>query len=595
MDAKINRSWFEMKDLRRRRMSNVVWIPLRQSETISNDKYGHDGFREEFVGSGSVMVPLDLQEKAESLGWGDIGPSHFQCHWATKESYKPAEAFQVRDDENLGVELILCQNFDGAEPAIWHLNQDLVFALGLLREGDKWVRPEEDYIEVVRLKRDNNDRPILFEIRAEHLKDYLAARGMRLRIARFLSREGVFQNTDQFGWGEGLHADPENSADVRFEIHVNKIHEGGFPYGGKKAVFHFQRNDIDPNDDVPIMGPETNENVTSESWTFDSEGSALFRIEGEFWINEWIEPSAHSPRVRRDDVPSSCEFIVDASGERMNADDLDDEDIGRWLWFRSDVFEAATKRRGARFEWFTRDTGSITPLPGYSIHFGINESHLLTIYASDIGRLPEWLRRFWVGYNVAPEGKVSHELLQSQVQATPASSKAPEPFFSLVLERLDYLSEERWGEKLFRSHADQYEIAQTVNRFRATSLTGLYSLAKDISRLVADRINIELLHKIAPPEKGTKLGSLKSLERVLAEITCNRDEAKSILTPLVGVYELRLADAHLPSSKVSDALRMAQINETSHPLDQGFQLIESTVVALQRISLIIDTSNTENE
>jgi hypothetical protein len=88
-------------------------------------------------------VPLAKRDAAKELGWDDIGLMHEQGVWATKEFYKPAEVYQYNTNENLGVELAMIQHFDGAEPRQWHLNQDLIFALGLLREGDFWVRPLE--------------------------------------------------------------------------------------------------------------------------------------------------------------------------------------------------------------------------------------------------------------------------------------------------------------------------------------------------------------------------------------------------------------------------------------------------------------------
>ncbi len=278
----------------------------------------------------------------------------------------------------------------------------------------------------------------------------------------------------------------------------------------------------------------------------------------------------------------------------MNADDLKNEDIGRWLWFRSEVFEAAMARRGATFQWYTRDTGGIFPIPGYSIHFGINESRLLTVYAYDIARLPEWQRRFWLGFNVTPEGKVSRELLDSQVRAEPAKTKAPEAFFAAAMENLDTAAEARWGERIFRGHGEVEQLSKTVNRFRAHDQSGLYSLAKDISRLVIDRINVDLLHKVVSPNGGDKLASLKSLERVLASLCGDADQARSALTSLVGVYELRLADAHLPSSKIGDAMRLVPVDEESHPMDQGFQLIEATVLALQNIRMMIERPAASN-
>src|SRR5260221_4275808 len=166
--------WFEMKDIRNRRIADAVWIPLRTIESIIEEgKYGYPGYRHEFFGLGSLAMPLAKREAAKKLRWGNIGLSHEVGIWAETEFYKPAEIYWYNPKEELGIELAMVQHFDGAEPRQWHLNQDLVFALGLLREGDSWVRPSEDYVSVARLRRDASGDPIALDIRTESLRDYL--------------------------------------------------------------------------------------------------------------------------------------------------------------------------------------------------------------------------------------------------------------------------------------------------------------------------------------------------------------------------------------------------------------------------------------
>lgn len=192
--------WFEMKEIRGRRIADAVWIPLRVAETIVEEgEYGYPGYLKEFFGLGSLAVPLSKRAAAQKLGWSDIGISHDQGIWSTDEFYKPAEIYQYNTKEDLGTELAMIQHFDGAELREWHLNQDLVFALGLLREGDAWVRPLEDYAPVVRLRRDAGGKPIALEIKNEYLRDYLCARGYFLRISWYRTRNAIVTDVDDAG------------------------------------------------------------------------------------------------------------------------------------------------------------------------------------------------------------------------------------------------------------------------------------------------------------------------------------------------------------------------------------------------------------
>ena len=100
-------------------------------------------------------------------------------------------------------------------------------------------------------------------------------------------------------------------------------------------------------------------------------------------------------------------------------------------------------------------------------------------------------------------------------------------------------------------------------------------------RLFADRIDIAPLQKIAPPPAKEKWGSLKSLEKYLATIVAP-EEAREIMGPLFGAYELRLADAHLAGSDLDGSFKLVEIDPKAPPLAQGFSLINNITRAIWR-------------
>lgn len=60
----MDKTWFEMKEIRKRRMSNAVWLPLRVSDRMTHEgTYGYVGYKEEFLGVGSVAFPMEYREK----------------------------------------------------------------------------------------------------------------------------------------------------------------------------------------------------------------------------------------------------------------------------------------------------------------------------------------------------------------------------------------------------------------------------------------------------------------------------------------------------------------------------------------------------
>lgn len=564
-----------------------MWIPLRAVNTIEEvGNYGKVGYKREFYGAGSLAVPIENKGKAKELGWMHVGIGNEHRPYVESGRYVPSDVYEHHSGEMIGIPLVLQQRTNCEEVRVWHLHQDFVIALRLLGENDTWVCPDEGYIEVARLLRYPDGRPYLLEVRAEHLRDYLCARNMSLYVTSYRSREAVVEDASHISWQDNPAT--EISDMDRWEGRVVAIHEGGRGYGAETAVFHVARTDVDPGEDVPTFDFPSDDSVSSKSWVVKDKGRKLFYVQGELWRNEWIDPGELSPRIREDEIPSTVFFITDAAGKRESKHTL--VRGSRWLWFRPAAIMALSHRRGGSLRWYTKDTGSVKCSPDYRVHFGINKLGLVNVYAKDIGLLPEWQQRIWAGFNISPEGGVSEELLASQMRAMPARTQAPEGFLSDAYSTLNKVVTEKTGKPLFREHAQRADLLRLAHRFRAADQAGLLSLAKDLARLTADSIDTKLLQNIVSPPKDEKWGSLKSLEKVLA-LVISPEQARKTLSPLVGIYELRHADAHLPSSDVSVALALVGIRSESSTIEQGYQLLYSLVSALYRIAEVIGKLN----
>ena len=580
----MDQNWFEMPEVRRRKLANAVWIPLRASHRIEKKgRYGYAGFKEEFYGVGTLTVPIENRREAEKLGWMNIGLSHQHSGGFEDGKYVPADIYQHYNWKFPGLHLVLDQFLNSAEHPEWHLNQDFVITLGLKQETNIWVRPKENYIEVARISKRKDGTPYLLEVRASHLRDYLCARGMALYVTSYRKRVEILEDASNISW-------PENSAkeinnNDRWEGRVSEIHKGGMRYGAQAFVTHVARTDVDPEEDVPVLGQPTDENIASESWTKEHTGVKLYRVAGELWRTEWVEPASKSPIVRGDEMSSTTFFITDAEGNTESRKTLVAE--GRWLWFKPEVMPVLAHRRGGSLSWYTRETGEIACSPGYGVHFGVNSLALINVYAKDIALLPEWQQKIWSGYNVSPEGKVSAELLASQVDAIPANTQAPEEFLANGLELLNSLAETKLGITLIRQHKEIPHFLIRAHRFRATDKEGLFALAKDLTRLTAERIDTAELQKIIAPPKGEKWGSLKSLEKLLAtKIT--PDLARTIMGPLFGIYELRKTDAHLPSQELSEAFGLVDVDQSAPYVTQGYQLLCAFVSCIYSICRVLE-------
>ena len=91
----MDQQWFEMVDVRRRKLNSAVWIPLRASQTVESlGKRWHLGNRYEFFGAGSIAVPLDKRAGANTLGWMEVGIRHTHKGGVQEGRYVPADVFE---------------------------------------------------------------------------------------------------------------------------------------------------------------------------------------------------------------------------------------------------------------------------------------------------------------------------------------------------------------------------------------------------------------------------------------------------------------------------------------------------------------------
>lgn len=567
----MDQDWILQKKETRRAFSKSTWVPLRAAVDNEHGNVKNVGYSNEFFGCGSVAFPPENREIAEKLSWGDIGLSGTISPYAYEDGfYSTIDEYQYNDKEPMGVHLVLELPLPVVGGRQWILNPDLVAALRLIKEGAHWVRPEENFVVVAREILDENGEQRLIEIKREYLLDYLAARNLALRLSYYRQRvENV--TTLETSHHAGLESHQEERDGGRYELLIRDIND---IFGGSWAMFRAWRTDVDEDEDAPVMGPETNENTDYESSRGHKGGYEGVRVEGEFWRDEWIDHQGISTRVRGDADKNLPQFIVETDGTRLASSELNSEDIGRWLWFRSSIVNELIDLRGFSLGWYTAETGCIKSTSGYSIHFGINSSDLITIYAYDIARLPAWEQHIWAAQNVVPDGKVSSELLDSQVKAQPASTHAVEELLFEVMAMLENGFREAFDVPLFTHDINRLEAMKHISRFASKDQASLLRLAKELVRIFSDRLDVRELRKLSTHSNKDKLGSNKLLEDVLAQ-KVGPEKARKVFGPIAGAYDMRVGDAHPTSSKIGDALRLAGIDNSNSFLRQGEQLISN--------------------
>lgn len=540
MTKYLSPEFFELADIRA--IQGRSWIPLRQEDEIAHESpfEGICGIRA-YAGIATLAVLPADRDVVDAFTWSDIDTSTHRPG-LDNGHYRPADVHCDWSEERniVGTRLVLAQARGGGgfEPQTWHLHPDLVIALKLEREGDTWFRPEEGWVEVARLKRGDDDRPVLLEIRAEMLSDYLAARGMALFVSSYHERTAYFAGKPPYQWA-GEHRETKADRDAREQY----IATADFP---------------------PERGYK-------------------YRGLGALWRTEWFEPGTQSTRVRGDAEPDEVTFAVGTGGERKTAGQC----IGAmtYIAFQPALVPALLRFRGGSLGWYSRDTGGLAGADT-GIHFGVNSLGLITIFAKDIANLDGWEQRIWAAHSTAMDGGVSTELFDTQMNCKPAATKAPETQIKDALDGLDDAFRERFGVPLLRENEAVVRLLRRTHRFRAVEHDGLLALAKELNRLLMERVDMDALRGPAAIGKD-KLGTLKALERLL-EQSLDPADARAMMAPLFGINDLRNADAHIGSSLVESGMVRAKVDQSgAHPVEQGRQLLETFVETLREISAAI--------
>lgn len=567
----MNQDWILQTKETRRTFTSATWVPLRASSSDEQGEVQDIGYVSEVFGCGSVAFPPKHREVAEQFGWSDIGIGrNVQPHAYKDGYYSSIEQFQYNDKEPIGVHLV----FEHPQPVVggrlWILNPDLVVALHLIKDGKDWVRPEENFAVVAREIVDDKGHHRLIEIKREFLIDYLAARNLLLRVSYYRQRVENVRTLEGSAYAK-LEDRQDQRDGGRFELLIRSLND---VYGGSWALFRAWRTDVDGEEDAPVMAPENNENTAFESSKGHRSGFEGVRVEGEFWRDEWIEHQGQSVRVRGDADQTLPQFIAETDGTRIASADLDNEDIGRWLWFRSSVVSELLDHRGFSLHWYTAETGGIRSTSGYVTHFGINSADLITVYAYDVARLAAWEQHIWAAHNAVPDGKVSNELLAAQVKAEPASTHAVEELLFKSMRMLEAGFRKEFNVALYTHDIDDAAAMQHVSRFASKDTASLLRLAKELVRVFSDRVDVQALRKLSTRADKEKLASNKLLQDVLAQ-KIGPEKARRIFGAIAGAYDMRVGDAHPTSSSVGDALKLAGIDESGSFLRQGEQLISN--------------------
>jgi len=570
---KLSKEWFELKDLRKRYFSKSTWVPVYGTNTIDEtEAYPSVGYTSEILSIGAAVIFHKHRAESEKQDWHHFSLGESSAYLNEQNVYSNPDTFTDNSGSKIGFRLVLSQSMNSGHPLRVEIHQDFIFAYGLVEDGDKWLKPSAGYDEVIRVQRDDDAVIKFVEIRMEYLRDYLAARSAALRLYYYRERDAVIANRPEYGWNEPHYISDEQHD--RCEVRITEIDKSGGMAGSTWAVFTARRTDIDPDEEIPDFSSNSDENTESESRHGKRETvNTAYRVQGELWRAEWIEPYSKSERLGWNEPEEDFVVSVDAESKKVSLESLNHETIGKYLWFSPNLVGSLLANRNGVLNWYTNETGGVSADGPHGIHFGVNKLGLINIYAYDIARLSVWERRIWVAHNIKPNGGVSAELLKAQQECRVADTKAPENLIGEAINWLRGCCEEKYQVDICKEHHEIEEIATRLHRFRAIDENGLRGLGKDIVKFTIERFDKKALKQILKLKKSD-LGTLKLLQLILTSVT-SEEFSKNHMAPLFGAYDLRGSDAHLASSDIEAAYTRINLDRSQPFIIQGQMLIQN--------------------
>lgn len=513
-DAHSLKEWLEFKDFRPSRFTSGKWIPLKLSN--SDD----ESASRVFCSVETLVVFDEAREDCSQLDWHELGfrRDETTAHVDGDHFFAPAEYFDYDCEKVTGI-LPVTELWHEDGEKIWELNQEIVLSLRLLRRGDVWVRPSENYVEVARLERDSiSGQPIELRIKATFLGDYLKARSASLLSTGFCCREHKGDSLVDVDWDEGNRETQED----------NQEWQG------------YRGNDLDNAD--------------------------IHYLFGKLWWKNWFEKGAVSTRIASEPHPDQIKFFTDnQSEEAKSLDEIDKEFL--FLYFEPSLISSLLRDPRGHIDWWSFDSGKIG-IGQTNFPFGVNELGKIVIYARDITRIAHWFLIKLKSHNIVPEGGIGDAFYQSRVRGFFTSTVAPEKSLFESAEELQSTFESRYGSSLFRSLPSEREFLKSIHRFTSDSQEDICRLAKELNNVFMEGLEGDSIYNqlSAPSQdefRSKKAQRRNMLAKLIEELGGDgREETRA----LAAIYTLRQLDAHSGSSGFEDGLELLTAGLSSENL-----------------------------
>jgi hypothetical protein len=253
--------------------------------------------------------------------------------------------------------------------------------------------------------------------------------------------------------------------------------------------------------------------------------------------------------------------MIDSEGHKSQ---LTERNCPAYLYFKPEVLLRYLRTPGFGVFFHMRNWGTVSfPNEGQSIDVGINSKGLVNAFAPDIAKRNIAEQAYWASYSSVPRGEVCEEMFQTRMQCKPPHSPGAVDLILKVRDELDKVFQEKFSFGIYDEFNPEYlqkckiSVGPVTNDFTET-----LEITKILYKWLIESMNVESLRKSLDGkidyDKDWK--QIKLLEELLKINGVDELLAKSLSDCLRGLNELRVADAHISTTKLEKAFSLMKID-----------------------------------
>ncbi len=527
--------YFKFEDMIHHSPNSEPFVILGGYETWTHLKLKDIGLDSEFIGYRSFMINIeDRVEAFNSLDYSDISSfetGYFDEDSSGRRKYITGESWEHHT--GLTVEpLYINRQWPGLDLFSYDPSQRMVLYLNLMNNGDEWTDPYKHECVMRHVNKEEEidgakHRVRRIEIKIDYLKDYLAARGAGLFIARYARRTVLFELPEQ----------------VPMKSEYMDIPNG---------IWSFLSSN-----DHPALTRIAPWKTLGES-----------EIRQKFWIEPFPQPRRWDARKRSEFEGGVVYTLYDGTKEKYNVEKEHKEDYFKLISFNPRIMEIFLSRPHFDYEEYSRETMGLNFPNGETLHVGINPSGQIQAWWGQVAKISKEYQELLAPYSEPWKEKLdaTHDYIRVTIHGNWPETKPLKKTLQDLKTEINKYFLSKIGETFFNQDSSIKDLKRVYEPYEVELYHLLDIMAQLDKWLFSEKrpnriIEYYKLDKEVDDKSSlSKIKSLVSLKLLLKKFF-GHEEAENRTRVLKTIKDLRHCKAHFKD--LSKVLRKYDLEDES--------------------------------